>query len=77
MQNHDDLKSVIEAAWADRESVNQATKGPVRDAVIETLERLDNGTLRVASRAADGAAALAGIVAAGARAGHPLEILLW
>ena len=55
MQNHDDLKSVIEAAWADRESVNQATKGPVRDAVIETLERLDNGTLRVASRAADGA----------------------
>jgi 2,3,4,5-tetrahydropyridine-2-carboxylate N-succinyltransferase len=50
MQNHDDLRSVIEAAWEHRESVNQQTKGAVRDAVLETIERLDAGTLRVATR---------------------------
>jgi 2,3,4,5-tetrahydropyridine-2-carboxylate N-succinyltransferase len=52
---HNDLKAVIEAAWEDREAVNQATTGPVREAVLETLERLDAGTLRVASRQPDGA----------------------
>jgi len=51
---HDDLKTLIEAAWEDRESVSQATKGPVREAVLETIERLDAGTLRVAERGADG-----------------------
>jgi len=51
---HDDLKTLIEAAWKDRESVSQATKGPVREAVLETIERLDAGTLRVAERGADG-----------------------
>jgi len=54
-RDHDDLKRVIEAAWDDREAVTQATRGPVREAVLETLERLDAGTLRVASRQADGA----------------------
>ena len=54
MSDHSDLKRVIEAAWEDRESVSHATKGPVREAVMETLERLDAGTLRVASREADG-----------------------
>jgi 2,3,4,5-tetrahydropyridine-2,6-dicarboxylate N-succinyltransferase len=52
--NHDDLKAVIEAAWDDREAITHATTGPVREAVLETLERLDAGTLRVASRQADG-----------------------
>jgi len=52
---HDDLRQVIEAAWEDRESITHATKGPVREAVLETLERLDAGTLRVATREADGA----------------------
>ena len=45
-----DLKSVIEAAWEARDTINTATTGQVRDAVLETLERLDAGTLRVASR---------------------------
>ena len=54
MQDHDDLKRAIEAGWADREAITQQTKGPVREAVFETLERLDAGTLRVASREADG-----------------------
>jgi 2,3,4,5-tetrahydropyridine-2-carboxylate N-succinyltransferase len=52
--DHSDLKSVIEAAWEDREAVSHATKGAVRDAVLETIERLDAGTLRVASREPDG-----------------------
>jgi 2,3,4,5-tetrahydropyridine-2-carboxylate N-succinyltransferase len=50
----DDLKSVIEAAWEARDGVNTSTKGQVREAVEETLTRLDNGTLRVASRGEDG-----------------------
>ncbi|MFL5295339.1 MAG: 2,3,4,5-tetrahydropyridine-2,6-dicarboxylate N-succinyltransferase [Phenylobacterium sp.] len=49
-----DLRHVIEAAWEDRESVSHATKGAVREAVMETIERLDAGTLRVAERQADG-----------------------
>jgi 2,3,4,5-tetrahydropyridine-2-carboxylate N-succinyltransferase len=52
---HDDLKRVIEAAWEEREAVTHATTGPVREAVLETLERLDAGTLRVATREPDGA----------------------
>jgi 2,3,4,5-tetrahydropyridine-2,6-dicarboxylate N-succinyltransferase len=54
MPDHADLKSVIEAAWEDRESISHATQGPVREAVLETIERLDAGTLRVASRQDDG-----------------------
>ena len=50
----DDLKSVIEAAWEARDEISTATTGQVRDAVNETLERLDAGTLRVAQREADG-----------------------
>ena len=34
--------------------VSHATRGPVREAVLETIERLDAGTLRVARREADG-----------------------
>jgi 2,3,4,5-tetrahydropyridine-2-carboxylate N-succinyltransferase len=54
-QDHADLQSAIEAAWADRDTVNAQTKGAVRDAVLETLDRLDAGTLRCAERGADGA----------------------
>jgi 2,3,4,5-tetrahydropyridine-2,6-dicarboxylate N-succinyltransferase len=50
----DDLKPIIEQAWEDRESISTETRGPVREAVLETLERLDAGTLRVATRGADG-----------------------
>jgi 2,3,4,5-tetrahydropyridine-2-carboxylate N-succinyltransferase len=49
-----DLKSVIEAAWEDRDAINTGTQGAVREAVDETINRLDAGTLRVASREADG-----------------------
>ena len=50
----DDLKSVIEAAWEAREDINTGTQGAVREAVEETLSRLDAGTLRVATRGDDG-----------------------
>ncbi len=49
-----DLKTEIEAAWADRDGVSVATRGPVRTAVEETLRLLDRGELRVAERGADG-----------------------
>ncbi len=49
-----DLKTEIEAAWAAREGLSTATKGPVRTAVEETLNLLDSGALRVAQREADG-----------------------
>jgi 2,3,4,5-tetrahydropyridine-2-carboxylate N-succinyltransferase len=51
----DDLKTEIEQAWAARDGISTATKGPARTAVEETLERLDRGELRVAERGADGA----------------------
>src|SRR4051794_11295872 len=50
----DDLKHVIEQAWEARDTISTATAGRVRDAVHETIERLDAGTLRVAQREADG-----------------------
>ena len=50
----EDLKRIIEAAWDDRDTISASTKGPVREAVLETLERLDAGSLRVAEREADG-----------------------
>jgi len=49
-----DLKTEIEAAWAARDGVSTATKGPVRTAVEETLRLLDQGKLRVAERQDDG-----------------------
>ena len=51
---HQDLQRVIEAAWDERDAITHQTTGAVREAVLETIERLDAGTLRVASREADG-----------------------
>jgi len=50
----DDLKTEIEKAWAERDGLSAATKGPVRTAVEETLDRLDRGVLRTAERGPDG-----------------------
>ncbi len=52
---HDDLKRAVEAAWAARDGISPATQGEARDAVHETLSRLDAGALRVAERGPDGA----------------------
>lgn len=44
------LEHAIETAWEHREQINVATKGEVREAVEETLNRLDTGVLRVAEK---------------------------
>ncbi len=50
-----DLASIIDAAWEDRDTVGPATTGAVRDAVDAALDALDEGRLRVAEKASDGA----------------------
>ncbi|PZU84125.1 MAG: 2,3,4,5-tetrahydropyridine-2,6-dicarboxylate N-succinyltransferase [Shinella sp.] len=49
------LEKVIEAAFDNRDTVTTATKGEVRDAVEASLELLDSGKARAATRGADGA----------------------
>ncbi len=49
-----DLQSTIDAAWDARDTLGLTTQGPVRDAVETALAGLDDGSLRVAERDADG-----------------------
>ncbi|MFW6027275.1 MAG: 2,3,4,5-tetrahydropyridine-2,6-dicarboxylate N-succinyltransferase [bacterium] len=51
---HDQLATIIDAAWEDRVEVTPRTRGPVREAVDETLALLDRGEVRVAEKEADG-----------------------
>jgi 2,3,4,5-tetrahydropyridine-2-carboxylate N-succinyltransferase len=44
------LKSVIEAAWEERDGISTATTGEVRNAVEEVIAALDSGSLRVAQK---------------------------
>jgi 2,3,4,5-tetrahydropyridine-2,6-dicarboxylate N-succinyltransferase len=48
---HSDLARTIDNAWEDRANVSPATKGAVREAVEEALNRLDSGEARVAEKA--------------------------
>lgn len=48
------LETIISDAFEARDTINTRTTGPVRDAVNEALELLDNGSVRVASKEADG-----------------------
>jgi len=48
------LESTINTAFDNRDSVNGATKGEVRDGVEHALNLLDKGEARVAERQADG-----------------------
>jgi len=50
-----DLARAIDAAFDVRDTINGDTTGEVRDAVTTALGRLDDGTLRVAEKGADGA----------------------
>jgi 2,3,4,5-tetrahydropyridine-2,6-dicarboxylate N-succinyltransferase len=50
----DQLQQIIEAAWDDRDAVSTSTTGEVRDAVLEALNLLDSGAMRVAEKGADG-----------------------
>jgi 2,3,4,5-tetrahydropyridine-2,6-dicarboxylate N-succinyltransferase len=49
MQN-ETLKTTIEAAWDNRDSVNPATGGDIRAAVETALDLLDKGKVRVAEK---------------------------
>ncbi|MBY3133302.1 2,3,4,5-tetrahydropyridine-2,6-dicarboxylate N-succinyltransferase [Rhizobium laguerreae] len=49
------LEKIIEAAFDNRDNVNQSTKGEIRDAVEAALDLLDAGRARVAERSSDGA----------------------
>jgi 2,3,4,5-tetrahydropyridine-2-carboxylate N-succinyltransferase len=48
------LQSIIENAWENRSAINTHTQGEIRNAVDSVLQSLDDGSLRVASPAADG-----------------------
>jgi 2,3,4,5-tetrahydropyridine-2-carboxylate N-succinyltransferase len=50
----DQLQQIIEKAWEDRDAVSTSTIGEVRDAVLEALNLLDSGAMRVAEKGADG-----------------------
>ena len=49
-----DLETNINQAWEDRDQVSASTKGAVRDAVMDALNMLDNGSARVAEQKAQG-----------------------
>ena len=48
------LESAIETAWEARDTITPATTGEMRDAIEDTLNALDSGSLRVAERQANG-----------------------
>ncbi len=48
------LEAAVEAAWEERDRINPDTVGPSRDAIEDTLDALDSGSLRVAERREDG-----------------------
>ena len=48
------LETAIEAAWEARDTITPATSGETREAIEDTLDALDSGTLRVAEKQDDG-----------------------
>lgn len=52
--SHAELKSQIETAWDNRDSISTETTGDVRDAVNAALDALDSGSVRVAEKGNDG-----------------------
>ncbi len=54
VQNGFELENAVEAAWDAREGLTPQTTGAHRDAVVEALSLLDNGTLRIAEKRESG-----------------------
>jgi 2,3,4,5-tetrahydropyridine-2-carboxylate N-succinyltransferase len=52
--SHAQLETIINAAWERRTELSPGTKGEVAEAVSESIRLLDSGTLRVATKEADG-----------------------
>jgi len=53
-QTETDLAAIIERGWEEKDSVSAATKGELREAVMDTLDLLDSGTLRIATKEVHG-----------------------
>ena len=51
---HNDLQAAIETAWDMRSELNPSTRGEAREAVETTLDKLDQGELRTATRQDNG-----------------------
>ncbi|MCX8516292.1 MAG: 2,3,4,5-tetrahydropyridine-2,6-dicarboxylate N-succinyltransferase, partial [Alphaproteobacteria bacterium] len=51
---HSLLQKTIESAWQDRANITPNTKGDIAGAVMESLNLLDEGKLRVAEKTATG-----------------------
>ena len=49
-----ELQRVIDQAWEERDTLDAATRGPVRDAVEAAIELLDSGAARVAEKGEGG-----------------------
>lgn len=49
-----EMEATIENAWENREEINPTTTGPARKAIVQTLEALDKGQIRVAERNNEG-----------------------
>ena len=49
-----DLQTTIEEAWDARTTINTATTGPLRDAVLQAVDLLDSGDCRIAEPGGDG-----------------------
>ncbi len=48
------LEAAIESAWDARDTITPATTGETREAILDTLNALDSGTLRVAEKMESG-----------------------
>ena len=48
------LEAAIEAAWDARDTITPSTGGETREAIEDTLNALDSGSLRVAEKQDDG-----------------------
>ena len=48
--SEDSLRSTIDDAWEERETISPATGGALRDAIEAALDALDSGSLRVAEK---------------------------
>ena len=48
--SEDSLRSTIDDAWEERETISPATGGALRDAIETALDGLDSGSLRVAEK---------------------------
>ena len=48
------LETAIETAWEARDQITPATTGETREAIEDTLNALDSGTLRVAEKQSSG-----------------------